>query len=90
MPTRFDHAVIAVRNLDSAIQQFQRLGFDAQLGGRHTGRGTHNGLVRFGLDYFELLSVYDEAEARAHSPGGLTILDTLNGQEAKLIGYALM
>ncbi|HEY5001531.1 MAG TPA: VOC family protein, partial [Ktedonobacteraceae bacterium] len=89
MPTRFDHAVIAVRDLDSAIEQFRRLGFDAQPGGRHTGRGTHNGLVRFGLDYFELLSVYDEAEARANNPSGLTILDALKGRDAALVGYAL-
>jgi catechol 2,3-dioxygenase-like lactoylglutathione lyase family enzyme len=88
MPTRFDHAVIAVRDLDSAIQRFQHLGFDAQPGGRHTGRGTHNGLVRFGLDYFELLSVYDEAEARDAGRGN-TILDALQGKEAALVGYAL-
>jgi catechol 2,3-dioxygenase-like lactoylglutathione lyase family enzyme len=89
MPTRFDHAVIAVRDLDSAIEQFRRLGFDAQPGGQHTGRGTHNGLVRFGLDYFELLSVYDEAEARANNPKGPTILDALKGRDAALVGYAL-
>lgn len=87
MPTRFDHAVIAVRDLDTALLAFQRLGFDARPGGRHDSGGTHNGLIRFGLDYFELLSVYDEAEARAG--GRATILDSLNGQEAALIGYAL-
>jgi catechol 2,3-dioxygenase-like lactoylglutathione lyase family enzyme len=87
MPTRFDHAVIAVRDLDTALSTFQRLGFDARPGGRHDGGGTHNGLVRFGLDYIELLSVYDEAAARASR--GQTILDTLNGREAALIGYAL-
>jgi catechol 2,3-dioxygenase-like lactoylglutathione lyase family enzyme len=87
MPTRFDHAVIAVRDLDSALFAYQRLGFDARPGGRHDNGGTHNGLVRFGLDYFELLSVYDEAAARA--AGRETILDTLNGREAALIGYAL-
>jgi len=89
MPTRFDHAVIAVRNLDQTIKQFQHLGFDARPGGRHTGRGTHNGLIRFGLDYIELLSVYDESEARANNPRGLTILDSLNGRDADLVGYAL-
>lgn len=82
MPTRFDHVMIAVRDLDTAIKQFQRLGFDARPGGRHTGRGTHNGLIRFGLDYVELLSVYDEAEARANNSRGQTILDALNGREA--------
>lgn len=89
MPTRFDHVVIAVRDLDTAIKQFQRLGFDARPGGRHTGRGTHNGLIRFGLDYVELLSVYDEAEARANNSRGQTILDALNGREAAPVGFAL-
>lgn len=87
MPTRFDHAVIAVRDLDTALFAFQRLGFDARPGGRHDSGGTHNGLIRFGLDYFELLSVYDEAEARAG--GRASILDSLNEREAGLIGYAL-
>jgi catechol 2,3-dioxygenase-like lactoylglutathione lyase family enzyme len=87
MPTRFDHAVIAVRDLDTALFAFQRLGFDARPGGKHDSGGTHNGLIRFGLDYFELLSVYDEAAARAG--GRATILDSLNGREAGLIGYAL-
>ncbi|GCE25169.1 hypothetical protein KDA_06530 [Dictyobacter alpinus] len=89
MPTRFDHAVIAVRDLDRAVQKFQYLGFDAVPGGRHSGRGTHNALVRFGLDYFELLSVYDETEARASTVNGLTILDALHGRETALVGYAL-
>jgi hypothetical protein len=87
MPTRFDHAVIAVRDLDTAIQQFQHLGFDVQPGGRHTGRGTQNALIRFGLDYVELLAVYDEAEARAAQ--WQTLLDALGDREASLIGYAL-
>jgi catechol 2,3-dioxygenase-like lactoylglutathione lyase family enzyme len=89
MPTRFDHAVIAVRDLDTATRQFQYLGFDAQPGGKHTGRGTHNALIRFGLDYVELLSVYDEAEARAFAGGGRTLLDELNGREGALVGFAL-
>jgi catechol 2,3-dioxygenase-like lactoylglutathione lyase family enzyme len=89
MPTRFDHAVIAVRDLDAATRQFQHLGFDAQPGGKHTGRGTHNALIRFGLDYIELLAVYDEAEARAFAGGRRILLDELQGREAALVGYAL-
>ena len=89
MPTRFDHAVIVVRDLDAAIARFQHLGFDARPGGRHTGRGSHNGLIRFGLDYIELLSVYDEAEARAYSHDGQTLVDKLDGKEASLFSYAL-
>jgi catechol 2,3-dioxygenase-like lactoylglutathione lyase family enzyme len=86
MPTRLDHAVIGVSNLDAAIERFRALGFDTQPGGRHADGGTHNALIRFGLDYVELLAVYDEKEARAR---GRTINDELNGREAALIGYAL-
>jgi catechol 2,3-dioxygenase-like lactoylglutathione lyase family enzyme len=89
MPTRFDHAVIAVRDLDAGIKQYQRLGFDVRSGGRHTGRGTYNALFRFGLDYVELLSVYDENEARANNSIGRGITDLLTDRDTSLIGYAL-
>ena len=88
MPTRFDHAVIAVRDLDTALARFQHLGFDARPGGRHASGATHNGLIRFGLDYVELLAVADEAIARAEGRGQ-TLLDILEGREAALVGYAL-
>ncbi len=89
MPTRFDHAVIAVRDLDAGIKRYQRLGFDVLPGGRHTGRGTHNALFRFGLDYVELLAVYDENEARANNSIGRGITNLLTDQTTSLIGYAL-
>jgi catechol 2,3-dioxygenase-like lactoylglutathione lyase family enzyme len=63
---RFDHAVIAVRDLDAAMAVYRDLGFTVSAGGRHTGRGTHNAIIRFGLDYLELLAIYDAAEERAH------------------------
>jgi catechol 2,3-dioxygenase-like lactoylglutathione lyase family enzyme len=63
---RFDHAVIAVRDLDAAMSAYGALGFEVNPGGRHTGRGTHNAIIRFGLDYIELLAIYDEGEERAH------------------------
>jgi catechol 2,3-dioxygenase-like lactoylglutathione lyase family enzyme len=89
MTTRFDHLVIAVRDLDSAIQRYQRLGFDVRPGGRHTGRGTYNALIRFGLDYIELISVYDVEEARASSFRSGTIVDLLQEHEELLLSYAL-
>lgn len=67
MITRFDHAVLAVPDLAAATARFAELGFDVRAGGRHTGLGTHNAIVRFGADYLELISVYDEAEARQAS-----------------------
>jgi catechol 2,3-dioxygenase-like lactoylglutathione lyase family enzyme len=65
MITRFDHAVIAVRDLEAATQQYQKLGFEVRPGGKHTGRGTYNSIIRFGLDYIELISIYDRDELSA-------------------------
>ena len=83
---RLDHVVIAVRDLDAAIAQYRAIGFDARPGGRHIGRGTHNAIVRFGLDYLELISVYDAAEARQVGRGEL--VDFLRERDG-LVAYAL-
>ncbi len=56
--------MIAVRDLAAASKAYaDGLGFDVRPGGRHTGRGTENTLIRFGLDYLELIAIYDEGEA---------------------------
>jgi catechol 2,3-dioxygenase-like lactoylglutathione lyase family enzyme len=91
MLTRFDHAVIAVRSLDAALVDWrERLGFDTRPGGRHTGRGTHNGIIRFGLDYLELISVYDQAELEARGEANaLALSQELATYQGGLIGFAL-
>ena len=90
MITRFDHAVIAVRDLDQALRLYRDvLGLDARPGGRHTGLGTHNGIVRFGLDYLELLAVADRAEAEASGPTSAALVDYLTRWEGGLVGYCL-
>ncbi len=76
MVSRFDHAVIAVADLDSAIEVYRTLGFDVAPGGRHTGRGTHNAIIRFGLDYLELLAVHD-----------LRLAQAAGGNVSELVGY---
>ncbi len=88
MIDRFDHLVIATRDLDTAAEQYRAwLGFDVRPGGRHTGRGTHNALVRFGLDYLELIAVYDEAEATAASRDSL--VQFIRRHPGGLVAYAL-
>src|SRR5215467_5228881 len=89
MMRRFDHAVIGVRNLDEAICRYQSLGFDVSPGGRHTGRGTYNAIIRFGLDYLELISIYDREELNARELSGSTLADFLERNEGGLVGYAL-
>lgn len=68
---RLDHVVIAVRDLAAATTAYRALGFDARPGGRHTGRGTENAIIRFGLDYLELISVFDPIEAERAGRGDL-------------------
>lgn len=85
---RFDHVVVAVRDLDSAVEQFTGLGFVVRHGGRHVGRGTHNAIVRFGVAYLELMSAYDEDLARTH-PFGAHLLRSLAGREGGLLGYVV-
>jgi hypothetical protein len=89
MITRLDHVVIGVRDLDAAIQAAQQLGFDVRPGGRHTGLGTHNALIRFGLDYLELLAIDDEAEAMSSGGPGQFMTEYLRTRPGALLGFAL-
>lgn len=89
MITRFDHVMIAVRDLDKAMSLYRDvLGLDARPGGKHTGLGTHNGIVRFGLDYLELIAIYDQAEAKA-SQTSMALADFLSRREGGLVTYCL-
>lgn len=57
MTLRLDHIVIAVDELDTAIADYQALGFNVLRGGDHPGRTTHNALVVFADgSYFELIA----------------------------------
>lgn len=89
MITRLDHVVIGVRDLDEAIQTFQQLGFEVRPGGRHTGLGTHNALIRFGLDYIELLAIYDESEVTRSGGQGQFMMEYLRNRPGALLGFAL-
>jgi catechol 2,3-dioxygenase-like lactoylglutathione lyase family enzyme len=89
MITRFDHAIIGVRDLEAAITRWRELGFEVAEGGRHPGRGTRNAIVRFGLDYLELISVYSREEALAAGGNGRVAATFLDGHEGGLLGYAL-
>lgn len=54
---RFDHAVIAVADLEAAMSDYASLGFTVRFGGEHPGRSTHNALVYFSAgNYLELIA----------------------------------
>ncbi len=86
---RFDHAVIAVRDLAEAMRRYEALGFAVSPGGRHTGRGTENAIIRFGLDYLELIAIYDETELAGRGLNGQALAQFLAKQEGGPVGYAL-
>jgi catechol 2,3-dioxygenase-like lactoylglutathione lyase family enzyme len=53
-----DHIVIAVNDLEAAIEDYRRLGFTVVPGGKHP-VGTHNGLIAFADgSYIELIAFY--------------------------------
>jgi catechol 2,3-dioxygenase-like lactoylglutathione lyase family enzyme len=88
MITRFDHAVIAVSDLDRAVEAYRSLGFDVFPGGRHEHRGTHNALIRFGgADYIELLGVYDSDKAVHSGLNGRTLAEFVRDREGGLVGH---
>ncbi|MBI2887149.1 MAG: VOC family protein [Chloroflexi bacterium] len=72
MFTRIDHIMICVRDLDAALKTYREtLGFHVYPGGDHPGRGTHNAIGFFDLEYLELLGVRDRAELERDPNSGL-------------------
>jgi len=64
MLSGFDHFIILVNDLDTAMQTFRRLGFDARAGGQHPAFGSHNALIAFADGtYIELVAFKDVALA---------------------------
>lgn len=88
MISRFDHAVIAVRDIPLALEAYRALGFEISAGGYHPSLGTQNAIVRFGLDYLELLAVEDVSQARARGPFGAELADYLDATSG-LVGFVL-
>jgi Glyoxalase-like domain len=72
---RFDHAVLAVRDLQaSAHRLWEEHGLRAVPGGRHPRWGTANMIIPLGRDYVELLSVVEPDEG-VRTGLGRTLLD---------------
>lgn len=63
----WDHTMINVQDVDQAVRFFGDYGIVFARGGRHEKWGTENALGYFGLNYIELISVYNEARAKDFS-----------------------
>lgn len=87
---RFDHGVVAVRDLQHAIHLFHDfIGLAARPGGRHAGRGTENAIIRFRDSYIELLSLFDaEKEIAVSGLRGRVLADFITDREGGLAGYS--
>ncbi len=90
MITRFDHAVLAVDDLAAATAVLSRkLGLSVQAGGRHTGFGTDNAVVRFGLDYLQIASIVDRDEAAATGIKRAPMLRLLAQRRGGWLAYSM-
>lgn len=84
MPRPIDHAVVAVRDLEAAVDTFRRLGFTVTPVARHP-FGTANAVVQFGGNYIELLAIDDAREIAEAGEGAFSFAafnrDFLRGRQ---------
>ncbi len=74
-----DHVLIAVEDLDIAVETYERLGFQVLRGGKHPNMGTHNALVPLADGtYLELIGVWDGELAAQAAPFVLAALEREN------------
>jgi hypothetical protein len=86
---RFDHAVIATRDLPAAVETYREVGFAVEPGGRDVGKGTRTALVRFPTDHLELVGVDDRDEALRGGRPDAALVHYLDGHRAGLSTFAL-
>ncbi len=82
---KLDHVIIAVNDLDAAMEDYRALGFTVSYGGRHASGTTHNALICFqDGTYLELLGqTGDPAQP------GMTDFTSVFAEGERLLGYAL-
>jgi hypothetical protein len=99
-----DHAVVVVRDLDQAAENWKRLGFTVSPRGTHSAKlGSGNYTIMLGSDYIELLGVLVETEHNTPTRNFLaqrgegieriafTAIDSAAGaEEIKARGYAAL
>jgi len=88
MTFRFDHAIIAVDDLDKAVEDYQALGFHVVYGGAHASGTTHNALIVFADgSYLELMALTGKA---ADPDNPAPDYGHLLRDGAGIVGYAIV
>lgn len=81
----WDHTMINVQDVDQAARFFENHGIVFSRGGRHEKWGTENALGYFGLNYIELISVYDKGRAKNFSRvDASAVYDAVQDYEQKI------
>lgn len=74
----WDHTMINVSDLSESMNSFADAGIVFKLGGRHENWGTANALGYFGINYIELISIFDQQKASLiHRQSAAAVYDTL-------------
>jgi hypothetical protein len=82
---KLDHVIIAVNDLEQAMEDYRALGFTVNYGGRHASGTTHNALICFqDGTYLELLGLTGDPPQP-----GMTDFTPVFAQGERLLGYAL-
>lgn len=88
---KWDHTIIDVNDINTAIRKFSDLGMIFHYGGKHEQWGTENAVGYFGLNYIELMSVYDnELANKVVRDGATSIYDcirNLPAQHVNTLGF---
>ncbi len=83
-----DHVLIAVEDVDRAMETYRRLGFMVHRGGVHPRMGTYNALIPLADGcYLELIGIKERARADQF-PHTRKVVSALEG-ENRLAGFAL-
>ena len=81
-----DHAVVVVKDLDKAAENWKRLGFTVSPRGTHSAKmGSGNYTIMLDPDYIELLGVLTETEPQC-AGAGLSLAQ--RGEGIKRIAFA--
>lgn len=87
---QFDHLTHWVPDLDTAMRDYQALGFTVRRAGQHPQFGLHNAGWRLDTRYIELIAVRDEEVARAGLGPGWPEIDAMLRAGGGVDGFAVL